>query len=314
MDGFEEGYFQGEWREGFYVESKMKCAWAAEMEVLKEIGRICKKHNIMWFADCGTLLGAARHKGFIPWDDDIDICMKREDYQRFLQIVRQELPEGWLLLSIFDGMKEGWDRNFSRVVNGDSIRFDDEYLKRFHGCPYMVGVDIFVLDEVPDDPDEREMFYLMLKYIAMAIAMIEKIGVEASEKYLVELEQICNTRIDRQGDVLNKVRQLSDMMCRAYQGSGAKELMRSLRDIKGDAFRLFKKEWYRESILLPFENMQIPVPVEYGKVLDVLYGKKCMSEIRRQAGHDYPFYKKWDILIENMKGEKNQGDDNCLYM
>ena len=87
------GYLNGEIRDGFYVESTMKKAWAAEIEVLNEVDRICRQHDIQYFADWGTLLGTIRHKGFVPWDDDMDITMKREDYTRFCQIVRLEQGE-----------------------------------------------------------------------------------------------------------------------------------------------------------------------------------------------------------------------------
>lgn len=62
-------YLEAEEREGFFVSSMMKRYWAAQLKVLAEIDRVCKKHDIKWFADCGTLLGAVRHGGFIPWDD-----------------------------------------------------------------------------------------------------------------------------------------------------------------------------------------------------------------------------------------------------
>ena len=78
-----DDFLEGEIRNSFYVESMMKKVWAAQLEVLNEIDRICKKHNITYFADWGTLLGTVRHKGFIPWDDDMDITMKRQDYIKF---------------------------------------------------------------------------------------------------------------------------------------------------------------------------------------------------------------------------------------
>ena len=88
-------YFEDEVRDGFFVPSEIKRAWAAELEVLSEIDKICKKHKIQYFADWGTLLATVRHEGFIPWDDDLDIVMKREDYRRFMEIAQTELPEGF---------------------------------------------------------------------------------------------------------------------------------------------------------------------------------------------------------------------------
>ena len=67
------------------------------LEILVEIHRICVENNITYWLEAGTLLGAIRHKGFIPWDDDCDISMPRKDYERFLQIAQEKLPETMFL-------------------------------------------------------------------------------------------------------------------------------------------------------------------------------------------------------------------------
>ena len=66
----------------------------ADLAILKEIDRICRKYKIQYLMDAGTLLGAVRHKGFIPWDDDADVAFTRENYEKFKTVVRDELPEG----------------------------------------------------------------------------------------------------------------------------------------------------------------------------------------------------------------------------
>ena len=97
---FPHSYFEDEVKEGFYIPGMMKCAWAAQIEVLEDVNRVCKKNNISYFVTYGTLLGAVRHRGFIPWDDDIDICMPRSDYNRFMAIAKKELPEGYEILVV----------------------------------------------------------------------------------------------------------------------------------------------------------------------------------------------------------------------
>lgn len=79
---FASNFFEKEVREGFEVPEMMKRAWAAQMEVLQVVADVCDKNGIQYFADWGTLLGAVRHKGFIPWGDDIDICLRREEYNK----------------------------------------------------------------------------------------------------------------------------------------------------------------------------------------------------------------------------------------
>lgn len=94
---FEKEYFEKEIRCDFEVSSCMKHAWAAEMEVLQCVAEICEKNDLQYYAYWGTLLGAVRHGGYIPWDDDIDIALKREEYNRLIDILPKELPDGFVI-------------------------------------------------------------------------------------------------------------------------------------------------------------------------------------------------------------------------
>ena len=115
-----------------------------QLDISKEIKKICEKHQIPYFLDGGSLLGAVRHKGFIPWDDDMDICMLRKDYNRFLKVAPKELPEEYHINSPYT--REEYSYVLSRVLNAHSISYDSSRLYRFHHCPYIVGIDIFPLD------------------------------------------------------------------------------------------------------------------------------------------------------------------------
>ena len=97
-------FFKEEIREGFTVSAEMKKVWAVEMKVLSFVISVCKKYDIPYFADYGTLLGTVRHKGFIPWDDDIDICLKRSDYMRLIEAFKKENNTDYVLtLVCIDG-------------------------------------------------------------------------------------------------------------------------------------------------------------------------------------------------------------------
>ena len=86
-------FYKEEIRCGYTVDEKTKRVWAVQLEMLDEVERICKANGLKYFADSGTLIGAIRHEGYIPWDDDIDLVMLREDYDKFVQIAPAWLKE-----------------------------------------------------------------------------------------------------------------------------------------------------------------------------------------------------------------------------
>ncbi|MDE7248566.1 MAG: LicD family protein, partial [Lachnospiraceae bacterium] len=90
---FEPSFFKEEIRSDFLVDEKRKKIWAVELQILEKIDEVCRKHHITYYAHYGTLLGAVRHQGFIPWDDDLDIAMFRDDYEKFQKIAAEEFTE-----------------------------------------------------------------------------------------------------------------------------------------------------------------------------------------------------------------------------
>ena len=101
--------YRDEMRDGFLVTTDRKKIWQVEMELLAELDRICRRHGLRYFVDYGTLLGAVRHKGFIPWDDDIDVVMMRPDYERLkLVIAREGLREPFFFQTAYTDNIELW--------------------------------------------------------------------------------------------------------------------------------------------------------------------------------------------------------------
>lgn len=297
---FPKEFFESECRCDFEVSVMMKRAWAAEMEVLKVVGDICEKHGLQYFADWGTLLGAIRHKGFIPWDDDIDICMKRDDYMKLIRILPQELPKGFAIAGMYSPSKRLQDAayvSYLRVI-ADEQQWDfNDYMKYFHGFPYQrVGIDIYPVDDAPTDFEElTEVRNLASQGVVILRdwEALQQAGV--LEAYLMQYGEICGAEIPK--DVTpNWLWRFVDAICSMYAGKET-EYVTCWGGWKGKLPHHYKKEWYDKAVYVPFENMQIPVPCGYEELLRHRYGDYTIFK-RGAASHDYPFYGHMEAALE----------------
>ena len=125
-----------------------------ELDILKLIDGICRRNGIRYSLYFGTMLGAARHGGFIPWDDDLDVCMSRPEYERFLRVWEEERPAGYLLQN-----KEntpGFTQTFTKIRKEHTCFVQFEWEKgRYHTG---IFVDIFPLDRTPEGGLARKLF------------------------------------------------------------------------------------------------------------------------------------------------------------
>lgn len=286
-------FLEPEVRDGFYIPSAVKQAWAAELEVLAEIDRICKKHNIPYFADWGTLLGAVRHGGFIPWDDDLDITMKRADYERFLQVAKKEMPEGFAVFT-YENHPDFW-HFLARFVAKNRICFEEEHLKKFHGFPYIVGIDIFVLDYVSEDEAQEEDRDKLARYVIAAADKVADGGLAGAEadRVLDEIEQMFDITLGDRTDIYAlrvQLYRIAEKLFAMFPEKESRNLTRMMPDgLYGNRYLRLPKEYYEKQIWLPFENILLPVPSGYDEMLRKRYGD-YMKLVRNCGGHDYPFF------------------------
>lgn len=295
---FSDSYFEDEIRNGFYISSIMKCCWASQLDVLLEIDRICRKYDIQYFAEWGTLLGAIRHGGFIPWDDDMDIAMKRIDYERFLKLAPNELPEGYEVLN-YETEANYWDV-MARIVNTNFVNSSPKFLDAFHNNPYPSGIDIFPLDYVSNNKNEETLqkeLVDLVKTVADTNGM-GNVTEEELEYWLTLIEDLCHQKIDRKGNIKN---QLYKILCCLYALYSEEEtdriaLMAQYLDAGAS---VYSKECYADSLRMPFDVITIPVPMGYDSILKLKYGD-YMKNVRKGGGHDYPYYEK---QAEYLKGK-----------
>ena len=204
---FETSYFQGEEREGFYIKSMMKRNWAVQLEVLHQIDIICKRHNISYWADWGTLLGAVRHKGYIPWDDDIDISMMRIDYLRFISYAKKELPQEYNINYTRDSSST--NNLICTIFNSKyDLCVSPDYLAKNYDFPYITGIDIFVYDNIPLNEDEEKLQIELLKFVGYFKTILDKKDIfteEDKELYFKKIESLCNIHFDKEQPIIEQL-------------------------------------------------------------------------------------------------------------
>lgn len=135
-----------------YDQQTLKKLHTFEVAMLQDFIQVCEKYNIPYFAVFGTLLGAVRHKGFIPWDDDLDVGMLRKDYERFLEVFPNELGKEYRILNT--GVDEGYTCSVTHFGKKGTV-FVPEHAKRMK-CEQNICFDIFIFDSVADEEKARK--------------------------------------------------------------------------------------------------------------------------------------------------------------
>lgn len=257
-----DGFLNEEIRSGFVVSGKLKAVWAVELDLLEEFMRICAKYGIKYQIFGGSLLGAIRHKGYIPWDDDLDIALTREEYRRFLEVAPKELKEPYFLqTALSDRMFFfGTARLRNSLTTGVIDWFDrPEYNNGIY-------IDLYVLDGQAMTWWQN-FFRSKLKWFAEKLLMASTyLGKASWSKRLF----------------YNMIRPFASLF--SYETRYAfyeRQLMRYNKDAAilsqvthGDytyKYRIRKEHW-ESTTMVPFEWLMVPAPADYDSVLKGIYG------------------------------------------
>ena len=244
----------------------------ANLAILKEIDRICRKYHIKYMLDAGTLLGAVRHKGFIPWDDDADVAFTRPNYDAFMKIVRRELPKGMTLIEPEDlrGGKAFYDFTARIVYDKSQTHENTPEMEYYQGKLNHLWVDLFTIDKLPENKAASTLTVL-LQTLIYGLAMGHRYKLDYKKYGLLNRIFVF---------LLSFIGRLIPMrVIRAMQKAV------SLKDRKGTSnlryysnyqpdylYVTLKKEWCEETVDLPFEDTRLMAPKGWHQVLAWIYG------------------------------------------
>lgn len=261
--------------------------------LLREFDRVCKALDIQYFLFAGTLLGSVRHKGFIPWDDDLDVIMHRKDYIRFLNEAPKLLDRETFFLQ--KEFTEHYPMFFSKLhLNGTTC------LERFHPKDPKIHLGIYI-DIFPYDNAYSSKAGRFLQFAASKIVIAKALG-----------ERGLTTK--------NSLKKLAMSLCKNLPMEPFHKIVRGPNEtgayvhcFLGGASRfsrsVFPSEYFSERIMLSFEEGVFSAPKEYDSLLTILYGdymtipseedrKSKQHAVLVDLKHSYEFYKEYHEKME----------------
>lgn len=289
-----ENFLDEEIRCEYMITSKMKKIWAVELDLLAEFDRVCKKNNIKYCADGGTLLGAVRHKGFIPWDNDIDVAMLRTEYEKLCLIAPKEFKEPYFFQT--NETDPGTARGHAQLRNSQTTGILTFEMKM--GCKFNQGIfmDIFPFDAVPEDREELKRFYNKVRLKKKRLQ-----SVLWNYKYFYpHIRKDANGKINWGEECRRFLRHVQykitkpdyefyykdfEIECQKYN---AIENLPMVADfcmpIGMDRIQRYRKD-FEDLIEIDFEFLKIPVFRQYDRNLRRLYGENYMIPINQETEH-----------------------------
>lgn len=268
----------------------MKEAWAVMLDLIAEFQRVCVKHHLTYYADGGTLLGAARHKGFIPWDDDVDLLMPRRDYEVIAKRVKNEFRSPYFWQTDFTD--PGSMNGHACLRNSDTTGIlKSEAMENYH---YNQGIfiDIFPADNVPDDPEERRVFLKKLTVArrrALAYSHVTaRIGRGNQDRTLVKMRRFVPQRVLQMLDDHNPYFWYGDKKMQEYNDQKTR-CFANLTNKPDRTGGFLDKSYYEKTVDLPFENLILPAPYRYREALTEKYGK-WESPVHSRSDHGSVYF------------------------
>lgn len=265
-------------KEGYQLNEQLLPLWQVQLELLQKFIEVCQRYNLRYWVCGGTLLGAVRHKGFIPWDDDVDVSMMREDYDRLQAVAAEAFQPPFFYQTAYT------DKDYYR--SHAQLRMDGTAAIRPSDCfqPYHQGIfiDVFPLDGIPDD-DPRVDDALRKGRRILRFLKAKNTNIFLSGRWgLVFRKWKARREVARRGWA-NIFREAEDLYRQfpVTEADVVSELSTTGRDFA------CRKSIYDDMVWLDFEDIKVPAPVGWDEYLRTQYGDNYMTPMKDPTLHGH---------------------------
>lgn len=254
------------------------------LDILLTFAEFCEKHKLRYFLGYGTLLGAVRHKGFIPWDDDIDVVMPRVDYEKLMLIFKGH--------PYYKAMNIDIDPNYGKlfgVINDTRTKKIERLTRRKCNDTVCVNIDIFPIDYLPDNSDDQQELLSKIRSIENKIACLTY-SFGKGRNVLTTIRKNIGIALLRLMSLFNIItikklkRQHTNLLSKYNKEN------KTAGSVTNTGFYGIKefmpKEYFEDAILMEFEGHKLRCPKEFDKILSHIYGNYMeLPPIEKRISH-----------------------------
>lgn len=245
------------------------------LEIMKDLDELCQKNHIDYYLNGGSAIGAVRHQGFIPWDDDLDIMMTYDNYERFFKACREQLDPNKYYIQ--EGLKD-WSLNYSKIKLRGTYFQEIENNNGGKDGEFGIFVDVFKIDNTSDKRWQQCIQYAFAKYRVCYGHLLRGYQTASWQKKLLMMLAYPMR--------IGFVRRFVIRQSERYNGKET-ELVASFYGLTRFKKSIFKRSTFGEPLYVPFESIQLPVPADYDNYLTTVFGNymQLPPEKDRQLQH-----------------------------
>lgn len=283
-----EGFLETEIRCGYEIPSDMKKVWAVELDLFQEFDAVVRKYHLRYWANSGTLLGAVRHQGFIPWDDDMDVSMPREDYETLCSVAEKEFTHPYFFQT--HRTEDGFMRGHAQLRNSETTAILECERDKV-GLNQGIFFDIFPMDSIPENMEQDDPFFAELRLVRAKA--LDKANHVVWNHAKVKSDSLFYLRhplvLYRNHQVPYDVEyERFEKLCQKYNEDTSHPW--GLLMFHGLETRdRWPRAWFEHTEYMPFEYVKVPVPGEYDAILTKQYGD-YMEFVKGETYHGGTFF------------------------